>query len=158
MESHFWKNKTSQSLFGSLDFWYNITITSIYFLYKDICKEVFILIVNYSFSCSWNSEKKGRISHLLSERILLLLGVKIFEKISSINFCEKEWIKDKLSENKCLLSDDRLVALHITEASHKKTYEIWLVNDILFAMLTPGEGQSHFDNLILELKNAIQNN
>ena len=95
---------------------------------------------------------------MLLERILLLTGIRIFEKIGSINFCEKELNEDKLSENSCLLSDDRLAALHITEASYIKTYELVLEKDILLSMLTPGVGQSHFDNLILELKNAIQNN
>ena len=118
---------------------------------------MFILIVIYNFNCPWDSLKKERISHLLSERILLLTGISIFDKIGSINFCEKEWIKEKLSENSCLLSDDRLAALKVTEASHIKTYELVLEKDILLSMLTPGEGQSHFDNFILELKNAIQN-
>lgn len=99
-----------------------------------------------------------RVSHLLSERILLLTGTKIFDKIGSINFCEKEWIEDKLSENSYLLSDDRLAALYINEASYIKTYELVLEKDILFSTITPGAGQSYFDNLILELKNVIQNN
>jgi hypothetical protein len=119
---------------------------------------VFILIVSYNFNCYWNYPKKERISQLLSERILLLTGIRVFEKIGSINFCEKEWIEDKLSENSCLLSDDRLAVLNILEDLYKKTYELTLEKDILLSMLTPGVGQSHFDNLILELKNAIQSN
>jgi len=120
---------------------------------------VLILIVNYDFNCSWNFKKKQRISHLLSERILLLTGNSIFEKIGSITFGEKkELIEDKLSGNCCLLSDDRLAALYITEDSSIKTYELVLEKDILLSMLTSGAGQSHFDNLILELTNPIQNN
>ena len=119
-----------------------------------------ILIVNYDFNCSWNFKKKERISHLLSERILLLTGNRIFEKIGSIRFFskKKEWTEEKSSENCCLLSDDRLAALYITEDSSIKTYELVLEKDILLSMLTSGAGQSHFDNLILELTNTIQNN
>ena len=95
---------------------------------------------------------------MLSERILLLTGNRIFEKIGSINFGDKEWLEDKLSGNCCLLSYDRLAALFITEDLYIKTYELVIEKDILLSMLTPGAGQSHFDNLILELKDAIQNN
>lgn len=116
------------------------------------------MIVSYNFNCSWNSHKKERVSHLLLERVLLLVGNSILEKINSINFYEKEWLEDKFSEGSCLLSDDRLVVLNITESLYKKTYELALEKDILLSMLTPGAGQSHFDNLILELKSTIQNN
>lgn len=116
------------------------------------------MIVSYNFNCSWNIPKKERVSHLLLERILLLTGIRIFEEISSINFCEKEWIEEKLLENGFLQFDDKLAALHFTEASNKKTYNLVLEKDIILSMLTPGAGQSYFDNLILEIKNTIQNN
>ena len=138
--------------------WYNSAITLIYFLCKDTYKEVFILNVDYNFNCSWDSQKKERISNLLSERILLLTGIRTFKKIDSITFCEKEWIKDQFSGNSYLLSNERAAALQISEASHKKIYKLVLEKDILFSMLMPGEGQSHFDNLIIKLKNAIQSN
>jgi|GEM_PF-3099041 hypothetical protein len=138
--------------------WYNSAITLIYFLSKDTYKEVFVLNVGYIFNCSWDSQKKERISNLISERILLLTGIRIFEKIDSITFCEKEWIKDQLSENSCSLSNERAVALQISEASYKKKYKLLFEKDILFSMLTPGEGQSYFDNLIIKLKNTIQEN
>ncbi|HYE09414.1 MAG TPA: hypothetical protein VEF53_04485 [Patescibacteria group bacterium] len=127
-------------------------------LCKDAYKEVIIVIVDYSFNCSWNSPKKERISNLISERVLLLAGPIIFGKIDSIRFYEKQWIEDNLSENSYILPDVRLAALHIAEGSCEETYELVLEKDILLSMLTPGAGQSHFDNLILEFRNAIQNN
>ena len=117
-----------------------------------------VLIVSFDFDCSWNSLKKERILQLISERILILTGSRVFEKISNISFCEKEWFEDSLSDTYCLLSDDRGAALRITKSSDMKSYELMLEKDILLSMLSPGAGQSHFDNLILELKNIIQNN
>lgn len=116
------------------------------------------MVISYNFNCSWNSQKQEHISHLLSERILLLTGNSIFEKIGVINFCEKELLEDKLSENSCLLSNNRIAVFNITVTSHSKKYDLLLEKDILLSMLSPGPGQSYFDNLILELKNAIQNN
>jgi hypothetical protein len=116
------------------------------------------LVINYNFNCAWDLQKKDRISHLLSERVLLILGIKIFKVISSLNFCEKEWFKEILSENTIVLSNDQLAVIHIIETSCIKMYELVLVKDILLSLLKPGAGQLHFDDLILELKNIIQNN
>jgi hypothetical protein len=102
-------------------------------------------------------QKKARIFHLLSERVILLVGIRILEKINNISFIEKEWIKGNLPENSYLLSDDKLAVLHIIKDSNIKTYELILEKDILLSMLTPGLGQSYFDNLMLEIKAAIQN-
>lgn len=114
------------------------------------------MIVNYNFNCCWNSQKKERITHLLSERILLITGIRIFEKISNISFYEREWIKEKLSENSYVVSGDRLAAVQIIEASCVRTYELVLEKDILLFMLSDGAGQSHFDNLVSEFKSIIQ--
>lgn len=116
------------------------------------------MIIRFNFNCSWNSAKNKRISDLLTERILLLTGSEILEKIESVNFCEKKLIKEKLSENSCLLSDDRLAILQTTEVSNKKSYELLLEKDILLSMLMPGAGQSYFDNLILEFRKYISKN
>lgn len=117
-----------------------------------------ILVIYYSFNCPWDSPKKERISNLISERVLLLIGPKVFEKIISLRFCVKEWIEDNPSDNSYKLSDARLASLRITEDSSTETYELVFEKGILLSMLTPGAGQSYFDNLILELRNAIQNN
>lgn len=138
--------------------WYNSTIACIYFLCEDTYKEVLNLIVSYNFNCLWNSTKKERISHLLSERILLLTGIRIYEKVEGLNFCEKEWIQNQLPESISLLSDDRLAFLHISKVSYKITYELFLEKDILLSMLMPGAGQSYFDDMILKLIDVIQNN
>jgi hypothetical protein len=119
---------------------------------------VIILIVSYNFNCPWNIQKKERVSHLLMERILLLTGTREFQKISSISFNEKKWIEEKLLENGFLQLDDKLAAIQFAEVLNKKTYSLVLEKDILLSMLTPGAGQSYFDNLILEIKNSIQNN
>jgi hypothetical protein len=119
---------------------------------------VITLIVSYNFNCSWDIHKKERISHLLLERIFLLAGSGLMEKIVSINFCDKDYIKEELTGNGLLLFDENYAALHFVESSNKKTYNLVLEKDILLSMLTPGAGQSFFDNLILDIKNAIQNN
>ena len=117
---------------------------------------MFILIVRYNFNCPWDSQKKERISQLLSERVLLITGKNIFEKIRNISFCEREWIEDKLPISECLLSGDRLAALSITRDSYIEAYEIIVEKDMLFSMLATGAGQSHFDDLIIKLKKIIQ--
>jgi hypothetical protein len=113
------------------------------------------LIVCYNFNCSWNNEKRERVSRLLLERILLLTGSKTFTKISSINFCEKEWIEEKLVENGLFQFNKKLATIRFAETLNKKTYSLVLEKDILLSMLIPGAGQSYFDNLILEVKDRL---
>lgn len=79
----------------------------------------------------------------------------MFQKIVRINFCEKELIEKGLAENNLLLLDHEYAGFHIVEGSFAKTYELVLEKNILISMLTPGVGQSHFDNLILKFKEVI---
>lgn len=114
------------------------------------------MICNYNFNCAWDYRKKERISHLLSERVLLLVGICIHRKISNITFCERECIAKKALERNCIQFEDKFTILCITGTSNTKTYELVMDKEILFSMLLPGVGQSHFDNLILTLKNVVQ--
>lgn len=115
------------------------------------------MFVNYNFNCHWDTSKKERISQLLCERTQLITGSRVFEEINSINFCEKEWFEDKLSENDFILSNDRLAIVKIIGVTQVKKYELVLEKDILLSMLTSGAGQSDFDNLIVKFEYSIQN-
>lgn len=113
------------------------------------------MVVSYDFNCHWDSQKKERISHLLSERVLLIMGEDIFEKIRTISFCERERIKGKLLTRRWLLVCNRLAGLSVARDSFISTYEIVIEKDVLFSILIPGSGQSCFDELIIKLKAII---
>lgn len=115
--------------------------------------EVLNMVVLYNFDCPWNISKRDRISRLVLERTLLLTGTAIYEKIANINFCESNLIECKVSGLNYFLSFDRTAVLEITNNS----YELIFEKNILFSMLTPGSGQSRYDNLVLELTNVQQN-
>lgn len=114
------------------------------------------MVIDYSFNCSWDFDKKDRITSLILERVLLLCGHRVFDKIASLKFCEKTWIYDNLSINRHLLYRMTPVTYYINETGVTDIYEVVLDKCILLSMLNPGTGQSNFDNLILELRNTIE--
>src|SRR5690606_20338728 len=122
---------------------------------KECYKEVFILIVSYSFNCIWNISKKERVSQLVLERILLLTGTGVLKKINNIDFCEKVWIEENLLECRLFQLGDKVAKVYSLEVLKTKTYSLIIDKEILLSMLIPGGGQSYFDNLILEIKDTL---
>lgn len=112
------------------------------------------MFVRYNFECIWSSEKREKISRLVSERIQLLVGIGVYEKIERISFNENDMIKGS-SENSYFLTDNKSAVLDVIQASSKEKYELTLEKDILLSILKPGVGQSNFDNIIIKMKNII---
>jgi hypothetical protein len=111
-------------------------------------------LIDYNFECLWDSKKKERISDLLSERVSLLIGNRIFQKIECLSFCKKEDIPSRAT-NVYVLSNERCAIINTAKTTDAKVYRLILDKEVLFSMLKPGEGQAYFDNLILEMKEAI---
>ncbi|WMT42285.1 hypothetical protein RE628_07750 [Paenibacillus sp. D2_2] len=92
------------------------------------------------------------------ERISLLAGAELIDKIVRINLSDKERFREEITGGEFLLFDVNYAALYFVESSNIKKYSLVLDKNILLSMLKPGAGQSFFDNLILDIKNAIRNN
>ncbi len=104
------------------------------------------MVVNIDFKCIWSPEKIERISQLIIERVLLLVGTRIFEKIKCISFYD-----EKVADN--ILYKDKSMLPYVFISSDM--YELTLKSSILLSMLIPGAGQSQFDNLIIKLRNFV---
>jgi len=115
---------------------------------------VFELIISYNFDCLWNTQKKERITKLLKERLSLLVGNWMLEKIDEINFCEREKIEDQMSE-KYYITNEKYSLLQNNKNSSKNNYRLLIDKDILLSILIPGNGQANFDNLIIKLLNKL---
>lgn len=111
------------------------------------------MTINFHKIKDFGLDKQKRIAKLIDERVALLVGKKCSTYIESISFCAD--LKDCRNGETNLLIGERALIKFNPLYMHPVSIHICLSERILFGILVPGRGQAEFDELLLEIRNAL---
>ena len=105
--------------------------------------------IKLEYPYKWSYQKEVSIISLILERVNLLIGENCTSKIFNLVFASKLPNHDSLST--LFYMKDAIIKKNL-----ENDIEFFINGEVLNGMLSPGVGQSYFDEIVVSAKGIIQ--